>query len=136
MRNIDSRTKPVTHNRFKARPFLTIKSAPLTEALAKTFDGRHPCSLCKMVAEGKRSERKQEAQPTVARLELFFTPGRFTIYPPSLDPRKVKLTDKIAALPAFDPTGTMTALTFANPIYWAQNADAWQKQWDRISKGA
>jgi spermidine/putrescine transport system substrate-binding protein len=57
-------------------------------------------------------------------------------YPPSLDPNKVKLTDKIAALPAFDPTGTMKALTFADPIYWAKNADAWQKQWDRISKGA
>jgi spermidine/putrescine transport system substrate-binding protein len=57
-------------------------------------------------------------------------------YPPSLDPNKVKLGDKIAALPAFDPTGTMTALTFADPNYWAANADAWQKQWDRISKGA
>ena len=57
-------------------------------------------------------------------------------YPPSLDPNKVKLTDKIAKLPAFDPTGTMKSLTFADPIYWAANADAWQKQWDRIAKGA
>ncbi|MFL5258588.1 MAG: extracellular solute-binding protein [Hyphomicrobiales bacterium] len=57
-------------------------------------------------------------------------------YPPSLDPKKVKLTAKIEALPAFDPTGTMKALTFADPMYWAKNADAWQKQWDRISKGA
>jgi spermidine/putrescine transport system substrate-binding protein len=57
-------------------------------------------------------------------------------YPPSLDPNKVKLSDKIAKLPAFDPTGTMKTLTFADPIYWAANTDAWQKQWDRISKGA
>lgn len=57
-------------------------------------------------------------------------------YPPSLDPTKVKLTDKIAALPAFDPTGTMESITFADPIYWADNEDAWTKQWDRISKGA
>jgi len=57
-------------------------------------------------------------------------------YPPSLDPTKVKLTDKIAALPAFDPTGTMKSITFADPIYWADNEDAWTKQWDRISKGA
>ena len=57
-------------------------------------------------------------------------------YPPSLDPNKVKLTDKIAKLPAFDPTGTMTSLTFADPIYWAANTDAWTKQWDRISKGS
>jgi spermidine/putrescine transport system substrate-binding protein len=30
----------------------------------------------------------------------------------------------------------MTSLTFADPIYWAANTDAWTKQWDRISKGA
>jgi spermidine/putrescine transport system substrate-binding protein len=57
-------------------------------------------------------------------------------YPPSLDPRKVKLTEKIEKLPAFDPTGEMKALTFANPDYWAEHNDEWTKQWDRISKGA
>ncbi len=57
-------------------------------------------------------------------------------YPPSLDPTKVKLTEKIEKLPAFDPTGSMKALTFADPTYWANNEDAWTKQWNRISKGA
>jgi len=56
-------------------------------------------------------------------------------YPPSLDPKKVKLTDKIAALPAFDPTGEMKALTFADPNYWAANSDAWTKEWNRIANG-
>jgi spermidine/putrescine transport system substrate-binding protein len=57
-------------------------------------------------------------------------------YPPSLDPTKVKMTEKIEKLPAFDKTGTMKALTFADPVYWATNEDAWTKQWNRISKGA
>lgn len=57
-------------------------------------------------------------------------------YPPSLDPRKVKLTDKIAALPAFDATGEMKDLTFSDPGYWAKHNDEWAKQWDRIAKGA
>lgn len=57
-------------------------------------------------------------------------------YPPSLDPNKIKMTEKIESLPAFDPTGTLKSLTFADPIYWSENNDAWQKQWDRISKGA
>jgi spermidine/putrescine transport system substrate-binding protein len=57
------------------------------------------------------------------------------LYPPSLDPTKVKLTEKIEKLPAFDPTGTMTSLTFADPNYWSGNLDAWTKQWDRIAKG-
>jgi spermidine/putrescine transport system substrate-binding protein len=56
-------------------------------------------------------------------------------YPPSLDPKKVKLTDKIAKLPAFDPTGEMKALTFADPNYWAANSDAWTKEWNRIANG-
>ncbi|TIW89568.1 MAG: ABC transporter substrate-binding protein, partial [Mesorhizobium sp.] len=56
-------------------------------------------------------------------------------YPPSLDPNKVKLTEKIEKLPAFDKTGTMKSLTFADPTYWATNEDAWTKQWNRISKG-
>ncbi|MGX5827917.1 ABC transporter substrate-binding protein [Mesorhizobium sp. 43Arga] len=57
-------------------------------------------------------------------------------YPPSLDPTKVKLTEKIEKLPAFDKTGTMKSLTFADPVYWATNEDVWTKQWNRISKGA
>ncbi len=57
-------------------------------------------------------------------------------YPPSLDPTKVELTDKVKALPAFDPTGTMESITFADPVYWAEHEDEWAKQWDRISKGA
>ncbi|RUX12968.1 extracellular solute-binding protein, partial [Mesorhizobium sp. M2A.F.Ca.ET.042.01.1.1] len=57
-------------------------------------------------------------------------------YPPSLDPTKVKLTEKIKALPDYDPTGTLKSFTFADPVYWATNLDAWTKQWDRISKGA
>jgi len=47
----------------------------------------------------------------------------------------VELSEKVKSLPAFDPTGTMTSLTFANPNYWATNLDAWTKQFDRISKG-
>jgi spermidine/putrescine transport system substrate-binding protein len=57
-------------------------------------------------------------------------------YPPSLDPKKVKLTEKIEKLPAFDPTGEMKSLTFGNPDYWSAHSDEWTKQWDRISKGA
>ena len=46
------------------------------------------------------------------------------------------VTEKIEKLPAFDPTGTMESLTFADALYWDKNNDAWTKQWDRIAKGA
>ena len=57
-------------------------------------------------------------------------------YPPSLDPTKTQLSDKVKALPAFDPTGTLKGLTFADPVYWSTKFDEWEKQWDRIAKGA
>ena len=38
------------------------------EALVKTFDGKHPCCLCKAVQEGQKSERKQ----TLLKVETKF----------------------------------------------------------------
>ncbi len=34
----------------------------VSEALTKTFDGKHPCKLCKLVREGKKSESKQQTE--------------------------------------------------------------------------
>jgi hypothetical protein len=38
------------------------QGAPLTQAVVKTFDGNHPCNLCKQIAKGKKSEKKVEYQ--------------------------------------------------------------------------
>jgi len=46
-------------------------SSSFTEALAKTFDGKHPCKLCKFVAEGKKSEKKHQAQLKILKLDVF-----------------------------------------------------------------
>jgi hypothetical protein len=43
----------------------------IKEGLAKIFDGRHPCKLCKIIEEGKKSEKKQEAQLKIAKADLF-----------------------------------------------------------------
>lgn len=57
-------------------------------------------------------------------------------YPPSLDPNKVELTDKVKALPGFDPTGKFENFVWEEASYWTKNQDAFKKEWDRISKGA
>jgi spermidine/putrescine transport system substrate-binding protein len=57
-------------------------------------------------------------------------------YPPSLDPSKVKLTDKIKKMPAFDPTGKLEGYLFADPAYWNANQLEWTEQWDRIKAGS
>jgi len=41
------------------------------EAMSKTFDGQHPCPLCKLVREGKKSEKKPAAQLNVKKIDLF-----------------------------------------------------------------
>ena len=57
-------------------------------------------------------------------------------YPPSLDPSKVKLTEKIAKMPAYDPTGKLDGYLFADPAYWNANQVAWTEKWDRIKAGS
>ena len=46
-------------------------SVPLRVALQKTFDGQHPCRLCKAVAAGKKSEQNRAALKLETKLDLF-----------------------------------------------------------------
>src|SRR6184192_2864605 len=36
------------------------QNSTLKEALLKTFDGKHPCTLCKVVQQGKNAQKKQD----------------------------------------------------------------------------
>ncbi|MGJ3262563.1 MAG: ABC transporter substrate-binding protein [Salinarimonas sp.] len=56
-------------------------------------------------------------------------------YPPALDGTKVDLGDKIPTLPAYDPTGTLDGLTFADPEYWNGNEADWSKTFGRVARG-
>jgi hypothetical protein len=38
------------------------QTSTLKVALAKTFDGKHPCLLCKQIDQGKRSEKQSDRQ--------------------------------------------------------------------------
>ena len=61
------------------------QSGTVTEALAKTFDGKHPCALCKTIAKGKQTEKKSEfpakekkvALPYSTAVFVFGTPMHF-----------------------------------------------------------
>jgi hypothetical protein len=39
-------------------------------ALRKTFDGQHPCKLCKVVREGKQAEQKQPLLKAETKLDF------------------------------------------------------------------
>lgn len=41
------------------------------DAVSKTFDGKHPCPLCKLVREGKQNEQKPDSQLSVKKIDIF-----------------------------------------------------------------
>jgi hypothetical protein len=46
------------------------KRGPLCQAIAQTFDGAHPCSLCHVVSNGKNSEKKQDLRSAVPKIDM------------------------------------------------------------------
>lgn len=47
-----------------------MRSAPATEALSKTFDGRHPCGLCIKIQKAPLSPHSLAAVPAAGPLDL------------------------------------------------------------------
>ena len=66
-----------------------LRSDTLTEAVSKTFDGEHPCPLCKAIAAAKKSEKKSATVvsslkmefPLVAEVVSLFPPAQFKLLP-------------------------------------------------------
>ena len=56
--------------------------ASLTEALGKTFDGKHPCPICKKIAQGRQSEKKSDFQTELKKLDFFNQQPAFCFNPP------------------------------------------------------
>lgn len=47
-----------------------LQSGSFREAMTRTFDGQHPCCLCRAIAAGKKSEKKSEAVSPVVKMEF------------------------------------------------------------------
>jgi hypothetical protein len=66
-----------------------LSSFPLQEAVSKTFDGKHPCCICKAVEAGRNSEQKKEFAPLTFKLEFpllgenpfLAAPSQFSLLP-------------------------------------------------------
>lgn len=54
-----------------------LRHDSLSQAVTRTFDGQHPCPLCKAIAAGKKSEKKGESAPFVKSLEFPPAPEDF-----------------------------------------------------------
>jgi hypothetical protein len=53
------------------------------EALAKTFDGKHPCPLCKAIAAGKKAEKKSEIPAAGKKFEFSYSRAVFVFSAPT-----------------------------------------------------
>jgi hypothetical protein len=59
------------------------QGASLKEGLAKTFDGKHPCALCKQIAQGRQGEKKSDAQMDLKKLEFLHDEAALAVLSPS-----------------------------------------------------
>jgi hypothetical protein len=60
-----------------------LHDSSFAEAIGKTFDGQHPCCLCKKIAAGKRSDKKTEFTAETKQLE-FISKGDVYVFTPPL----------------------------------------------------
>ena len=47
-----------------------LQTASITEALAKTFDGKHPCNMCKEISAAKKTEKRSDLPNQGKKLEF------------------------------------------------------------------
>jgi spermidine/putrescine transport system substrate-binding protein len=87
---------------------------------------------CIFVIKGTDLDVAQQLLNFMLAPEASIAVAEGQMYPPSLDPTKVELTEAIRKMPAFDPTGKLEGYLFADPGYWNGNQMQWAEQWDRI----
>lgn len=59
------------------------QQATLREAFTKTFDGKNPCRICKLVREGQRSEKAKESLLPLVKIESLPCATAFVLTPPA-----------------------------------------------------
>ena len=52
---------------------------PLAQAVADTFDGDHPCALCKHIAAAQHSQKDGKAPQPAPKLDLIGNPCAITL---------------------------------------------------------
>lgn len=60
-----------------------LRTESFSEAVTKTFDGQHPCKMCKAIETGKKSEKKTEFPAPGKKIEFISERGAFVFVAPS-----------------------------------------------------
>jgi hypothetical protein len=83
-----------------------LESGSIHSAMAKTFDGLHPCCLCKAIAAAKKSQQKQQFNAEKQRLDFPPLQGSLVLIGPSrldLFPRRDSFAKSFFPQPATPP---------------------------------
>jgi hypothetical protein len=75
-----------------------LATTSFSAALDHTFDGKHPCPLCKAIAKGRKSEKKSDTLLTLKKFEGLSASVAVTPSPSASYPR---ITAPSASLEAF-----------------------------------
>ena len=64
--------------------FVTFaQQTTLSDAFAKTFDGKNPCRICKLVREGQQSDKARESILPLVKIESSPCATAFVLLPPA-----------------------------------------------------
>ena len=55
----------------------------VSEAVSQTFDGEHPCPICRAIAAAKKSQQKTEAVAPALKMEYPPAPEKFILISPA-----------------------------------------------------
>jgi len=62
--------------------FANARHANLGQALEQTFDGRHPCALCKTIEKNRNSQKQQDMQAAMGKIDFFYQPITVALFSP------------------------------------------------------
>ena len=58
------------------------QSGSVATAIANTFDGNHPCPLCKAIAKAEKGSKKQDLQAGSGKIDMEFRRQTALLFPP------------------------------------------------------
>jgi len=80
-----------------------LRTQSFEEAVVHTFDGKHPCCLCKAIAAAKKSEKKSAAAPPSLKQDYTPLTGKIVLFSPSQSELLPPATDAFAESLSYAP---------------------------------
>ena len=81
-----------------------LTANPVSTAIERTFDGEHPCPLCKAIAKGRKAEKKTDTLISLKKLEALNQSAGLLIAAPAAYPRIEGRQSFAATVPTPPPT--------------------------------